>query len=331
MILVTGATGNNGTEIVKRLAAKAHVQVRAMVRNPERASVITLPHVEVVEGDFDRPATLLSALAGVESKVDLEEHRDGVLASLAPVGHLETVLAERVALLSWRLNRVVRYETESIALIQEKAEDDLADRRRFGSRIMGAAHPEDVRSNLKAARSDYRLLKRFPKLQGDKHLSSFDADRILWAVMEVTDRVAEGEVAPEELLEEISIPGVPENTQEWEGYEGWTAGAVRAGIEAIASATEEDPEELLAVATDSARRSIIGKEQAAEQVERDLERMSRERLLPDEKTLDKVARYEAHLSRGLYKAMHELEALQARRTGGAAPLARLDVDGLVES
>jgi hypothetical protein len=32
--------------------------------------------------------------------------------------------------------------------------------------------------------------------------------------------------------------------------------------------------------------------------------------LPDEKTLEKVARYEAHLSRQLYKAMHELEALQ---------------------
>jgi hypothetical protein len=41
--------------------------------------------------------------------------------------------------------------------------------------------------------------------------------------------------------------------------------------------------------------------------------MSRERLLPDDKTLEKVARYEAHLSRGLYKALHELEALQARR------------------
>jgi hypothetical protein len=62
--------------------------------------------------------------------------------------------------------------------------------------------------------------------------------------------------------------------------------------------------------------------------ERDLERMSRERLLPDEKTLEKVARYEAHLSRQLYKALHELEALQVRRLGGAAPLARLDVDGM---
>jgi uncharacterized protein YbjT (DUF2867 family) len=66
MILVTGATGNNGTEIVKRLAAMADVQVRAMVRNRERAGAIALPQVEVVEGDFDRPATLLSALAGVE-------------------------------------------------------------------------------------------------------------------------------------------------------------------------------------------------------------------------------------------------------------------------
>jgi hypothetical protein len=138
-------------------------------------------------------------------------------------------------------------------------------------------------------------------------------------------------VAPEGLLDEISIPGMPEITQEWVDYDGWTAGKVRAGIEAIASATDEDPEDLLDVATDAARRSIIGKEQAAKQVERDLERMSRERLLPDEKTLEKVARYEAHLSRGLYKAMHELEALHARRTGGIAPLARLDVEGLTGS
>jgi hypothetical protein len=132
-------------------------------------------------------------------------------------------------------------------------------------------------------------------------------------------------VAPEDLLEDISIPNVPEKTLEWEDYDGWSVGAVRAGIEAIATATDEDPEELLEVATDAARRSIIGKEQAAEQVERDLERMSRERLLPDEKTLEKVARYEVHLSRGLYKALHELEALQTKRLGGAAPLARLDV------
>ena len=59
--------------------------------------------------------------------------------------------------------------------------------------------------------------------------------------------------------------------------------------------------------------------------------MGRERLPPRIEILEKVTSYEAHLSRGLYKAMHELEALQARRQGGSAPLARLDVDGLAES
>ena len=103
---------------------------------------------------------------------------------------------------------------------------------------------------------------------------------------------------------------------------------MRAGIEAIANATDEDPEELLEVATTWASGKIIGARGAVDRVEQDLEKMSRERLLPDEKTLEKVARYEAHLSRGLYKALHELEALQTRRLGGSAPLARLDVQGL---
>ncbi|MBH8552605.1 NAD(P)H-binding protein [Nostocaceae cyanobacterium CENA357] len=60
-ILVTGATGSNGTEIVKRLTAQ-NVEVRAMVRNHDRAKEIALPNVEVMEGNFDRPETLLKAL-----------------------------------------------------------------------------------------------------------------------------------------------------------------------------------------------------------------------------------------------------------------------------
>ena len=85
----------------------------------------------------------------------------------------------------------------------------------------------------------------------------------------------------------------------YKGYDSCTTGAVRASIGAIATVTNEEPEEPVEVATDAARRIIIGKKQAAEQVERDPERISRERLLPDEKTLENVARYEAHLSRVL--------------------------------
>jgi ribosomal protein L22 len=99
----------------------------------------------------------------------------------------------------------------------------------------------------------------------------------------------------------------------------------------MASSAGESPKELLEVATERARLEVLSAKQALERVEKDLARMSRERLLPDDKTLEKVARYEAHLSRLFHKALHELEALQTRRSGGVAPLARLDVDGLAGS
>ena len=100
------------------------------------------------------------------------------------------------------------------------------------------------------------------------------------------------------------------------------------GLLHIAQETNEDPAELLDITTAAAKRAIIGKEQAAEQVAHDLAKMSRERMLPDVRTLEKVSRYEAHLSRQHYKALHELEALQAKRAGDTAPLVRLDVQGL---
>jgi hypothetical protein len=264
---------------------------------------------------------------GVEKAEDWEDNRDGVLESLQPEGHLELVLAERAALLSWRLNRVIRYETETIALYQERVEDDLARQRRFES---GPDHPEAIRNNAKSARDDHSLLKRFVKMEGDKPLSASDADSVIWDAIDCADKVAEGEVDPEELLGSVSVSGLPDSDS-WEGYKGWTAGLVRAVIEAVAQATDEEPEELLEAAIRSAKWKAERSKLEAEKVERDLRNMARERLLPDEKILEKVGRYEAHLSRGLFKALHELEALQARRTGGAAPLARLDVDGLAES
>ncbi|BCM92135.1 NAD(P)H azoreductase [Abditibacteriota bacterium] len=64
-ILVTGATGTNGTELVKLFAAQG-IPVRAMVRDSKRAKEIALPTVEIVEGNFDTPETLKAALEGTE-------------------------------------------------------------------------------------------------------------------------------------------------------------------------------------------------------------------------------------------------------------------------
>jgi uncharacterized protein YbjT (DUF2867 family) len=63
MILVTGATGSTGGELVRRLSARG-VAVRALVRN--RAKAAGLPHVDIVEGDLGKPDTLAPALDGVD-------------------------------------------------------------------------------------------------------------------------------------------------------------------------------------------------------------------------------------------------------------------------
>src|SRR5258708_30583497 len=66
MILVTGATGLNGSELVRRLSAKG-VPVRALVRSGAKAERFSdLPKVEIVEGDMARPETLGGALHGVD-------------------------------------------------------------------------------------------------------------------------------------------------------------------------------------------------------------------------------------------------------------------------
>lgn len=79
MILVTGANGLNGTELLKRLSAKG-VASRALVRNRAKASAIAaLPHVELVEGDMLKPETLAPALRGVDKAMLISTSAEDML------------------------------------------------------------------------------------------------------------------------------------------------------------------------------------------------------------------------------------------------------------
>ena len=64
MILVTGATGRIGRELVRELAA-AEAGFRILVRDPARAAGLP-SSAERVVGDLDDPPTLTRALYGVD-------------------------------------------------------------------------------------------------------------------------------------------------------------------------------------------------------------------------------------------------------------------------
>ena len=68
MILVTGATGTAGREIVKALSAR-RAGVRVLVRDEAMARAVLGPGVETAVGDLRSPATVAAALDGIERAV----------------------------------------------------------------------------------------------------------------------------------------------------------------------------------------------------------------------------------------------------------------------
>jgi uncharacterized protein YbjT (DUF2867 family) len=120
MILVTGARGNIGRELVGALAG-AGEEVRALVRRgADRAG---LPAgVEGAVGDLNRPETLSAALAGVRGVHLLSGYQDmpGLLAEIRRAGVERVVLQSSSAVPGGDMgNAVARYHILSEAAVRE--------------------------------------------------------------------------------------------------------------------------------------------------------------------------------------------------------------------
>ncbi len=67
MIAVTGANGQLGRLVLKHLAKLTDTPVRALVRTPSKAEDLASSRISVVKADYDDPATLRTALEGVDT------------------------------------------------------------------------------------------------------------------------------------------------------------------------------------------------------------------------------------------------------------------------
>jgi hypothetical protein len=250
---------------------------------------------------------------GLETQEDWQEYREAIMEHCSPSGPVMCELAERVALLTWRLRRVTRYEEESIAILQEQVEDDFHSRESFkasmrGEGIAATTHPVDIRFEAAYTKRTERAFRCFPQEKPDKVLKAETAGAIVFgAYIEAKKRLG-GALD----WEALALPGLTEDDDIYE-LPAMRVEDVWGCIEVLAYAASVDPDELLDAAADEAgyeARRAAGKK---ERMEEDISRKERERILPDEATLQKIARYEAHLSRQLYQALHALDILQGRR------------------
>jgi hypothetical protein len=248
---------------------------------------------------------------GLETQEDWQEYREAIMAHYSPSGPVMCELAERVALLTWRLRRVTRYEAQSIAILQEQVEEDFHSRENFkasmrGEGIAATTHPQDIRFEAAYTKRTERAFRRFPQEKPDKVLKAEAAGAIVFGVYIEAKKRLGGELD----WEALALPGISEDDDIYE-LPTMSVEDVRGCIEVLASAASVDPDELLAAAADEAgyeARRAAGKK---ERMEEDISRKERERILPDADTMQKIARYEAHLSRQLYQALHALEVLRA--------------------
>ncbi|AFZ67896.1 hypothetical protein [Deinococcus peraridilitoris] len=294
-----------------------------------------------------------------------ELHRSGVLASLAPVGYLEERLAGRVAMTLWRLSRLEGWEAahlsaqarkavsglvlgEHDAFLRKMAEskarlyapveymdaEDLRAALRYVLPHLSSEHvlrpngaadiQEEAEERLKAA----AFLRAFVAGQEASHPESEAARFMLgeWAMKALKKKgVSAKRIAGAALG--VSKPGREQVESIEDGDWEWEA-AELPGVLALAREVLGDKlaqEAHFTLCTWEREAALLPAYLArAEQL-----RNNAARVLPDDRTLEKLQRYEAHLERQLYKALHELEAIQERRKGNATPLARLEVHGEV--
>jgi hypothetical protein len=269
--------------------------------------------------------TATPILPGIESQQAWEEHRDGILQSIAPVGYLEKLLAVKLASISWRLDRVVRYEAEVAAAAVARSEPDLEERKDIGSGK--PADPAEAYTKVKSTYLIAELLNNLPNMADEKVIETEVAVGALWALWALSEELPGQRDA-------ISVPGIPDDDDEFDAFDNWTAGLFRKAVAAYAAVARIPSGAFRKQCMFSVRKShdaaLNRRSQLLDQQQRWkllLERENRSRMLLEPSVLGTVTRYESNLERSFFRTLHEIQRLQAARSGAVVPLpAALDVD-----
>jgi hypothetical protein len=271
--------------------------------NRENALASTGPRTAegraIVSGNAIRHGLLSCkpVIPGLENPEDWETHLDRTLDSLAPVGYAETLLAERAALLLWRLGRVARYERETTAIALENAE--------------ARKHPklQEAEQSVAEAQAVATLTEGVRTLPLETELDGEAAAGLLEKAAAATG------------LDIYEMRGWPAyvNDSTLEDLD-WTAARLMECVQIVAKKAKRDTDDLLGQMADDARDTLHHAQDKREKLLAAHDRERRSLLLPDTLTLEKLSRYETTLERSLFKALHELERRQAARNGQMVPL-----------
>ncbi len=328
-----------------RAAAKTPKSRRPTTRSGRHLkTTLTLSH-----GLF----SVTPVIPGVESVDQWLAHLAGVLKALAPVGQLETLLAERIAFHFWRLKRIIRYETQLVTHADPDGRSASGYSLPVYSGPLGADDDDDEEST-EWEDVDPAVYRRALLVVDSLDAVMFADDSkpvTSAAALAIVDEVRS--ISCDVPLASFAVPGLPDTPIAT--YDSWTAGLVRQTIRAICQRFDRDLEQQLRfVATH--HRDLIARppieahipsrgsdedqdkdddaDAGDDAADSDLDdadpadipdgavplypRRYEGRLptsMPLQSELERLSRYESHISRQLETALNQLDLWQTRRLG----------------
>lgn len=316
--------------------------------NKRNAAFSTGPRTAEGKAAVARNATRHGIFAAVpvipgESAEQWEAHRAGVVESLAPVGLLETNLAERAALLLWRLQRLARYESGTVTTGMEEVdvpllpppEDEFGSLNEPPKQKTRDEQLRDIRRALRAARRELAGVEgaRDFLCPGPGARADGADGPVPYGVAESVLETAYSHAAAAEDLRSDPPEFESRAFLRRLGQAGsdprkvtWTPELIERGLAIYAAFSGESPEdfhravevEIGELTEDLARtvRRLEGEDAAITRLLDDGRARKRaEELLPSGGRDERIAKYERHLHNLLTSTLHELERLQARRQG----------------
>jgi hypothetical protein len=267
-----------------------------------------------------------------------------VVESLAPAGLLEVNLAERAALLLWRLQRLARYEAETVTAAMDAVDvppvpppedtDSLLDPP--PEPMTRDEQLRDIRRELRTARHELAevvpaqdYLRSLPGPGPGTTAPYPVAESILEAAYERAEATEDLRSLPPEFgarpfLRRLGLTG--KDAEEV----AWTAELIGRGLALYAGYARQSPDRFRGTV-------LVELEEWAEELTRKVRRLEGEaaavarllddgkarqktaKLLPGDGRDERIAKYERHLHNLLTSTLHELERLQARREGELVP------------
>ena len=287
-------------------------QLEANRKNAQQGGVKTLEGKAIVKYNALKHGLLAKEVVittgdGAESQEEFNTLLEDLKAQINPMGTLEEMLVEKVAVAYWRLRRVYRYEVGLIRQQLDNTVDNFYGETDWGSRRENKTEQEieraieDNKNWIKDWKKDKRDLKKLHK-EGKPLEEIYDweenwdwlQDRVRGSLMEAGIR--DDSLEPKQLKEFLI------NKKGWNEEDIWQV-LIEICDERITH--HED--------------TITGLEKERKRNQLKLQVIERLGNVPSKEELERLLRYEGAIERQFYKALNQLERVQRLRSGDKIP------------